>query len=136
MRFAAVHESASGTSRQFAATQHFGRFRSKADIERRAYRTRIYESRPSESHADLYRSADISIFRLRTRPGQDFEVSAVRAWQVKVGKLVSRFRSSHHCAAVSFANFGIEGHYQLIDLVWLWLRSPHFGLANKNDADF
>jgi hypothetical protein len=54
----------------------------------------------------------------------------------KVGKLVSRFRSSHHCAAVSFANFGIEGHYQLIDLVWLWLRSPHFGLANKNDADF
>jgi hypothetical protein len=24
--------------------------------------------------------------------------------------LVSRFRSSHHCAAVSFANFGIEGH--------------------------
>jgi hypothetical protein len=24
--------------------------------------------------------------------------------------LVSRFRSSHHCAAASFANFGIEGH--------------------------
>ncbi|MGH6768207.1 MAG: DUF5615 family PIN-like protein [Xanthobacteraceae bacterium] len=24
--------------------------------------------------------------------------------------LVSRFRSSHHCAAPSFANFGIEGH--------------------------
>jgi len=26
-------------------------------------------------------------------------------------RLVSRFRSSHHCAAHSFANFGIEGHY-------------------------
>jgi len=25
-------------------------------------------------------------------------------------KRVSRFRSSHHCAAASFANFGIEGH--------------------------
>ena len=25
-------------------------------------------------------------------------------------RLVSRFRSSHHCAAPSFANFGIEGH--------------------------
>ena len=25
-------------------------------------------------------------------------------------ELVSRFRSSHHCAAASFANFGIEGH--------------------------
>src|SRR5262245_17568500 len=25
-------------------------------------------------------------------------------------RLVSRFRSSHHCAAASFANFGIEGH--------------------------
>src|SRR5205807_7395480 len=45
--------------------------------------------------------------------------------------LVSRFRSSHHCAAASFANFGIEGHYQLIDLVWLWFRSPHFGLAAR-----
>src|SRR5215204_6488839 len=42
---------------------------------------------------------------------------------------VSRFRSSHHCAARSLANFGIEGHQQLIDLVWLWFRSPHFGLA-------
>jgi hypothetical protein len=31
--------------------------------------------------------------------------------------LVSRFRSSHHCVATSFANFGIEGHWQLIDLV-------------------
>src|ERR1700730_3029133 len=46
-------------------------------------------------------------------------------------ELVSRFRSSHHCAATSFANFGIEGHQQLIDLVWLWFRSPHFGIAAK-----
>src|SRR3954462_16043662 len=42
---------------------------------------------------------------------------------------VPRFRSSHHCAVRSLANFGIEGHSQLIDLVWLWFRSPHFGLA-------
>src|SRR5215470_12678340 len=47
------------------------------------------------------------------------------------GRLVSRFRSSPHCAAPSFANFGIEGHYQLIDLVWLWFRSPHFGPAAR-----
>src|SRR5262249_58635536 len=44
---------------------------------------------------------------------------------------VPRFRSSHHFAARSFANFGIEGHYQLIDLVWLWFRSPHLGLAAR-----
>jgi len=31
--FVAVHEAACGTSRQFAATQHFGRFRSEADID-------------------------------------------------------------------------------------------------------
>src|SRR5690606_34799975 len=43
----------------------------------------------------------------------------------KSARLVSRFRSSHHCAAPLFANFGIEGHWQLIDLVWLWFRSPH-----------
>src|SRR5262245_2347943 len=45
--------------------------------------------------------------------------------------LVSRFRSSHHCAARSFVNFGIEGHWQLIYLVGLWFRSPHFGLAAR-----
>jgi len=27
------------------------------------------------------------------------------------------------------ANFGIAGHQQLIDLVWLWLRNPHDALA-------
>jgi hypothetical protein len=31
--FAAAHESVCGTSRQFAATQHFGRFRSEAKID-------------------------------------------------------------------------------------------------------
>src|SRR5579883_3111260 len=36
---------------------------------------------------------------------------------------VSRFRSSRQYAAPSFANFGIEGHWQLIDLVGLWFRS-------------
>src|SRR6266478_1948674 len=54
----------------------------------------------------------------------------VRSLEIEHG-LVSRFRSSHHCAATSFANFGIEGHWQLVDLVWLWFRSPHFGLAAK-----
>src|SRR3982750_1274227 len=30
-------------------------------------------------------------------------------------RLVSRFRSSHHCAAHSFANFGIKGTVALYD---------------------
>src|SRR5438874_13224338 len=45
--------------------------------------------------------------------------------------LVSPFRSSHHSAAPLVANFGIEGHEQHIDLVWLWFRSPHFGLTAR-----
>ena len=36
MLFAALHESGIGTSRQFAATQNFGRFRNEADIDRAA----------------------------------------------------------------------------------------------------
>jgi len=44
-------------------------------------------------------------------------------------------RNSHHCAAASFANFAIEGHWQLIDLVWLWFRVRMSDLACKNDAD-
>jgi hypothetical protein len=32
-------------------------------------------------------------------------------------------------ATTTFANFGIEGHLQTIDLVWLWFRSPHDELA-------
>jgi hypothetical protein len=38
---------------------------------------------------------------------------------------VSRFRSSPHRAATSFAKVGIEGHQQRIDLVWLWFRNPY-----------
>jgi hypothetical protein len=34
--FAAMHESGYGTSRHFAATQQFSRFRSEADIQRAA----------------------------------------------------------------------------------------------------
>ena len=44
--FAAVHMSLSGTERRFAATQHFGRFRSEADIDRVALTERIYEDTP------------------------------------------------------------------------------------------
>src|SRR5271169_6863494 len=45
-------------------------------------------------------------------------------------RLVSRFRSSHHCAASSFANFGIDKDTSnLLILVWLWFRSPHDRLA-------
>jgi len=40
-----------------------------------------------------------------------------------------------HFAASTFANFGFEGHQQIIDLVWLWFRSPHCELA-AIDADF
>ena len=45
----------------------------------------------SDSHTDLNRSADINI-QLIDATLQDFEVSAVRAWHVKVGKLVRRAR--------------------------------------------
>jgi hypothetical protein len=41
----------------------------------------------SDSHTDLNRSADINIQAIDAAL-QDFEVSAVRAWHVKVGKLV------------------------------------------------
>ena len=36
--------------------------------------------------------------------------TVARAHSSSDAPLVSRFRSSHHCAAGSFANFGIEGH--------------------------
>src|SRR6476619_8652905 len=61
-------------------------------------------------------------------PGVARDAAPRRAWE---RRLVSRFRSSHHCAAHSVVNFGIEGHWRLIDLVWLWFRSPHFGLAGR-----
>jgi hypothetical protein len=49
--------------------------------------------------------------------------------------LVFRFRSSHDSAAASFANFGIEGHQQRIDLVWRF-RNPHNEFAAMYGADF
>ena len=48
--------------------------------------------------AGLFPPADQGLGRVRAR-GQD-----------RAAGLVSRFRSSHHCAARSVANFGIEGH--------------------------
>jgi hypothetical protein len=51
-------------------------------------------------------------------------------------KRVSGFRNSHGGPGASFVNFGIEGHWQLIDLVSLWFRNPHDELAASNDADF
>jgi len=42
---------------------------------------------------------------LRGRSGMRFPKIGETA-----AKLVSQFRSSHHCAEASFANFGIEGH--------------------------
>jgi len=38
-------------------------------------------------------------------------------------------------AASSFANLGIEGHWQLIDLARLWFRSPHYQFA-AGDSHF
>jgi hypothetical protein len=43
----------------------------------------------SDSHIDLNRLANINI-QVMDAALQDFEVSAVRAWHVKVGKLVRR----------------------------------------------
>jgi hypothetical protein len=39
-------------------------------------------------------------------------------------------------ATHSLANFGIEGHKRLIDLVWLWFGSPHNEPSGNNGADF
>jgi hypothetical protein len=57
------------------------------------------------SHTDLNRSADINI-QLIDAALQDFEVSVVRAWHIKVGKLVRRARqpmTDQQVTAVSFA---------------------------------
>src|SRR5262245_5854433 len=57
----------------------------------------------SDSHTDLNRSADIPILRFMDAALQDFEVSAGRAWHVKVGKLVRCARrpmTDQHFAAV------------------------------------
>jgi len=39
--------------------------------------------------------------------------------------------SEVRCVARSLANFGIEAHWQLIDLAWIWFRRPHFGRARR-----
>ncbi len=49
------------------------------------------------------------------RSGAEADGGAARSRRVpevarRFGRLVSRFRSSHHSAAPTFANFGIEGH--------------------------
>ena len=44
--FSAVHMSPIGTSRQFATTQQFGRFRGEADIRRARLRNWIHENAP------------------------------------------------------------------------------------------
>src|SRR4029078_11169009 len=74
--------------------------------------------------------------------------------------LVSRFRSSHHCAAHSFANFGIKGTLAIYDssavfgfevptqtrgyndrnfkstaLVWLCILRSYEGLAANTDRN-
>ena len=60
-------------------------------------------------------------------PGRNRERKAPRLHSLLQSGLVSRFRSSHHCAAPSFANFGIKGTLANL-LIWcgFWFRSPHF----------
>jgi hypothetical protein len=72
--------------------------------------------------ADLFQALGLienrdlkSALRERERGGQPADARAGDedgpGRQMSVGRrLVSRFRSSRHCAAPSFANFGIEGH--------------------------
>ncbi len=43
-------------------------------------------------------------------PGQILRDEFLRPMKISVYVRVSRIRSSHHYAAPSFANFGIEGH--------------------------
>ena len=38
-----------------------------------------------------------------------FDLDEIQRDRIMVQELVSRFRSSHHRAALSFANFGIKG---------------------------
>ena len=64
----------------------------------------------SDSHTDLNRSADINIQAIDAAL-QDFEVSAVRAWHVKVGKQVRRARPADdgpevHGCSFAFGNLG------------------------------
>jgi hypothetical protein len=47
-----------------------------------------------------------------------------RSAEARIFDLVLVFRGLHHYAAHSFANFGIEGHWQIIALVWPWFGIP------------
>ena len=40
-------------------------------------------------------------------------------------------RSSHHCAARSFATSESKDTSNLLNIVWLWFRSSHFGFATR-----
>ena len=50
---------------------------------------------------------------------------------------VPDFEVSHHYAAPSFANFGIvKDTSNVLNLVWLWFRSPHDEFAAEMMPDF
>src|ERR1700720_3097960 len=64
----------------------------------------------SDSHTDLNRSADINIQAIDAAL-QDFEVSAVRAWHVKVGKSSTTREAADdgpavHGCSFAFGNLG------------------------------
>src|SRR4051812_33201281 len=48
------------------------------------------------------------------------------------GRLVSHLRTWHHLSVHSCANFGMEGHEQLIDPVRLWFRSSHEAIRARD----
>jgi hypothetical protein len=50
--------------------------------------------------------------------------------------LTSRFRNSHYCAAPSFANFGIEGHWQLYDSSVVFGFEVPKRASGDNDRNF
>src|ERR1700728_1209892 len=63
---------------------------------------------------------------------QQFVVVRLAAYKVFFRIVpVSRFRSSHAQAAIQCTHFGIKRHWQTIDLVWLWFRSPHDRVRQK-----
>ena len=59
------------------------------------------------------------------------EPAALWAANVKSTPLVSQFRSSHHSAAIPLRTSESKDAPPLIDLVWLWFRSPHAELAAR-----
>jgi hypothetical protein len=55
---------------------------------------------------EVRRHRDLRVRKVWRRAAADAAVA---------GRIVSRFRSSHHCAAHSFANFGIKGTLAIYD---------------------